>query len=622
MKLTLFNRFLRSCKLKKAALGLADLFLVGIALTVSLHLRFDWNVPEIYMGLLKYLLLPAILIHLAVFSLAGLYRRLWGYASVNELILIAVIVSIGTTGTYFYSLIFDLLLPRGVYVIHFILLFLLLGGSRISLQILHSILQKVHKYANQKKVLIIGAGDAGVMVARELKKLQGRLGTWVVGFVDDDSNKHRQIIQGVPVLGGREEIPRLVKEKGIDEIVLAIPSAPYSTLRHFLNLCSSLNVQMKKVPGIFEILEGKVRITHLKEVDIEDLLGRRPVKIDMQTIASYLANKTVLVTGAGGSIGSELCRQIVLTGPKKLLMLDHSEDGLFHIYRELEAKDLKFELCHLIRDVRNRSALENVFSAFLPDVVFHAAAYKHVPFMEGNVEEAVYNNILGSKNMMDLAEEYSTDRFVFISTDKAVNPSSVMGATKRVSEIYMQHRARNNGSCKFCAVRFGNVLGSRGSVVTIFREQIAAGGPVTVTHPDMTRYFMTIPEAVQLVIQAGALGQSGEIFVLDMEEQVKIIDLARDMIRLSGLQPGQDIEISFTGIRPGEKLYEELFSDREKLLRSQHERIFIAPDFQENETEAQFEMQRLNKRLGMDLSELLSLQDRRTTEWLQEMGAS
>ena len=607
--MTPMRRLLRSGRMRKVVLILIDVLLVSISLYASLFLRFDGSIPGLYLLRLEYLLLPAALIYLAVFLLAGFYRQMWRYASLNELVLIMVAVAVGTAGIYSYSFFLDLMLPRGVYVIQPILLCLLLGGSRISLRVLFSILHRLRKPPGKKNILIIGAGDVGVMVVRELKRIQDRLDTRVVGFIDDDRGKQGQIIQGLPVLGGREEIPRLVQEKDVQEIVIAIPSAPYSTLRHFLDLCSSLNVTMKTVPGVFDILQGKVKLTHLKEVEIEDLLRRPPVKVDMQAISGYLADRVVLVTGAGGSIGSELCRQITLMDPRKLLLLDHNEDGLFHIYRELQARHPQLETCQLIRDIRNRASLEKVFTAFSPDVVFHAAAYKHVPLMECNAEEAVSNNILGSKNMMDLAEAYRVDRFVYISTDKAVNPSSVMGATKRVSEMYMQHRARNNGSSKFCAVRFGNVLNSRGSVVTLFREQIAKGGPLTVTHPDMTRYFMTIPEAVQLVIQAGALGHHGEIFVLDMGEQVKIMDLARDMIRLSGLQPDRDIQIAFTGIRPGEKLYEELFNHREELMNSRHERIFIAPDSREKEFETQTELLKLGRKLEVDLMPLLSERD-------------
>ena len=619
------NWLLRSSnQFKQTVQLLMDVLLITAAVSVALFLRFEGNIPPLYLARLGFNLPPAVLIHLAVFFLFGLYRRLWRYASLHELKLIASAVFLGAVGTFAFGVFSGQMLPRSVYIIYCLLLLLLMGASRISLRILYGKLQENSRGGQRRNVLIIGAGDAGVMVARELKKLQERKEARVVGFIDDDSAKRGQFIQGIPVLGGREEIPRLVEEKQIQEVVFAIPSASYGTLRYYFELCSRQEVQMKTVPGLFDILEGKVSLSHLKEVEIEDLLRRPPVEVNTQAIAGYLANKTVLITGAAGSIGSELCRQVALMGPQKLLLLDNNEDGLFHIHRELESKNFDCKLYHLLRDVRDRSSLEKVFFTFRPEVVFHAAAYKHVPLMEFNAEEAVRNNILGSKHVMDLAEAYRVSRFVAISTDKAVNPSSVMGATKRVAEIYLQHRARHNGSCKFCAVRFGNVLGSRGSVVTLFREQIAKGGPVTVTHPAMTRYFMTIPEAVQLIIQAGALGDRGEIFVLDMGEPLKILDLAQDMIYLSGLQPGKDIEIAFTGIRPGEKLEEELFNERERFLRTEHQRIFIAPDCQENQSAAEQELQELGRRLDVDLKLLLLGLEKPAEKpaWLKEMGTN
>ena len=634
----LTDRLLRlSNQFKQTVQLLMDVFLVAAALTAALYLRFDWNIPLQYLGRLENLLLPAVLINLAIFVLFGLYRRLWRYASLYELKLILAAVCLGAAGTYGYSIISGQMLPRSVYIIYGLLLLLLLGGSRLSLRVLYGKLKRRPADRGRRNVLIIGAGDAGVQVAGELKKSQERRGARVVGFVDDDSAKQGQVIQGIPVLGGREAIPRLLEKQPIHEVVFAIPSASYGTLRHFFELCSRQEVQMKTVPGLFDILEGKVSLSHLKEVEIEDLLRRPPVEVDVEAISDYLANKTVLITGAAGSIGSELCRQVALMGPQKLLLLDNNEDGLFHIHRELESRNFDCKLYHLVGDVRDYPSLEKVFDTFRPDVVFHAAAYKHVPLMEYNAEEAVRNNVLGSKHVMDLAEAYRVSQCVAISTDKAVYPKSVMGTTKRVAELYLQHRARRNGSCSFCAVRFGNVLGSRGSVVTLFREQIAKGGPVTVTHPAMTRYFMTIPEAVQLIIQAGALGQRGEIFVLDMGEPLKILDLACDMIHLSGLQPWKDIEITYTGIRPGEKLAEDLFNEREAFLRTEHERIFIAPDCLDNELAAEQELKELGRRLEVDLKSLLGLQERaeqpgereRERErdrveqpaWLKEMGA-
>lgn len=593
-------------KFKQVVLVLGDAVLVGSSLYLALVLRFEGHIPFSFMSNFERLLWPAVLLNIFIFFVFGLYRRLWRYASVDELLLIFLAVGTGSTATFVLSLVLQLMLPRSVYIIFMGLLLILIGGSRFALRILVKYLKKIEgNIKAERPVLIVGAGDAGVMVAEELKKHQGMLGSRVVGFIDDDPNKQKQIIHGFPVLGRREEIPWVVEEKGVKEIIIAMPSVSSQQKRQIIDLCKELPVKLKIVPGIFEILGGRVSLSYLKEVEIEDLLKRDPVEVDIQEISGYLSGKRVMVTGAAGSIGTELCRQAASLGPLELLLLDKNENGIFHIHRELEEKTPGLKIIPLIRDIRDWPALKGVFQAYRPQVVFHAAAYKHVPLMEFNPEEAVKNNVLGTKNLVDLAESYATERFVFISTDKAVKPASVMGATKRAAEIYLQYRSRHNGKCAFCAVRFGNVLGSQGSVVPLFREQIAKGGPLTVTHPLMTRYFMTIPEAVQLVIQAGAFGEKGTIFILDMGEPVKILDLARDMILLSGLKPGKDIEIKFTGIRPGEKLFEELFNDKEKFVKTKHERIFIAPDILGGEEEIKKELQALSQIVKADLAALL-----------------
>ncbi len=589
---------------------MSDAVLIGASLFIALILRFDGNIPSNYMGNFESLLWPVIAIHILIFSAFGIYRRLWRYARVEELLLIVFSVGTGSAACYLFSTYFNLMLPRSVYIIYGVILLFFIGSSRFSLRVLAKYLKKMHGSNNgHRPLLIVGAGDAGVMVARELKKHESSLGTKLVGFIDDAPNKQKQVIYGLPVLGTRDELPEIVVEKGIKEIVIAIPSAPYSEQRKIINLCKELSVKLKIIPGVFEILGGQVNLTHLKEVEIEDLLQREQVQVDIQEISGYLSGKIVMVTGAGGSIGSELCRQVSLLGPQALLLLDHNENGIFYINRELAGESPKLKVYPLVRDVRDFQGLEAVFKNYRPQVIFHAAAHKHVPLMELNAEQAVQNNVLGTKNLVDLSERYGVERFVFISTDKAVNPASVMGATKRASEIYLQHRARQNGDCIFCAVRFGNVLGSQGSVVPLFKEQIARGGPLTVTHPEMTRYFMTIPEAVQLVIQAGALGEKGMIFILDMGEPVKIMDLAKDMIHLSGLQPGKDIEIKLTGVRPGEKLYEELFSDRENFMKTKHERIYIAPDTRLREEEVLKELSSLSEIVGTDLGLILGFKE-------------
>jgi FlaA1/EpsC-like NDP-sugar epimerase len=594
-------------RIKTRTFMLTDAVLVLTAIVLSVYLRFDWNVPSAWIGQLEKMLLPAVLINLVIFFLFGFYRRVWRYAGIDDLMLIALAVTSGLGGTYLYTL-YSGLLPRSSYIIAWFLLLFFVGGSRLTIRLLSGVLSKPIAKGMRKKALIVGAGEAGVLVARELKRHGAELEMKVVGYIDDSSEKQKQVIQGLPILGPRSDIPEIVEQKGIEEVIIAMPSAPYSVLQDVVGLCADLPVKIKTVPGIYEIITGQVSLKALKDVDIEDLLQRPPVKHDMEAVSEYLAGKTVLVTGAGGSIGSELCRQIAPMRPDKLVLLDHDENGIFYINLELADKYKNIEVVPLVRDIQFFDTLERVFIEHSPTVVFHAAAYKHVPLMEINMEEAIRNNIEGSKNLIDLAADFGVKRFVFVSTDKAVNPSSVMGTTKRAVEIYLQRKTKNCSSCVFCSVRFGNVLGSQGSVVLLFREQIARGGPVTVTHPDMKRYFMTIPEAVQLVIQAGALGRGGEIFVLDMGEPVKITDLARDMILLSGLKPEQDIKIEFTGLRPGEKLYEELFSDGENFAVTRHERIFIAPESDWKEEQVRRELEQLGERLnlGQGLIEIIN----------------
>jgi FlaA1/EpsC-like NDP-sugar epimerase len=394
-----------------------------------------------------------------------------------------------------------------------------------------------------------------------------------VGYVDDNRAKIGMRIRDLPVLGTREAIPRLVREHKVNEVLIAMPTAPGLAIREIKEICESLPVAFKTIPGMYELLDGRVKVSEIRDVQIEDLLRREPVRINAND-AFYLRSKTVLVTGAGGSIGSELCRQAAHRNPRHIVLLGHGENSIYRIHQELQGKFPSLTLTPTIADVRDKGRLHRIFQAHRPDVIFHAAAHKHVPLMELNVEEAVTNNVLGTCNVVEVAEQSGVERFVLISSDKAVNPANIMGATKRIAEMVVQDAARRTGH-NFAAVRFGNVLGSRGSVVPLFKRQIAAGGPVTVTHAEMERYFMTIPESVYLVLQAAALGHGGELFVLDMGEPVKIMDLARDLITLSGLQPDRDIEIKITGRRPGEKLQERLFLEGEDYETTQHEKIFV-----------------------------------------------
>lgn len=586
-------------KIKHFAMAVIDAALIVFALALGLYLRFDGNVPGTWIDRLETLLLPVIIINIVIYYLFGFYRRVWRYAGIDDLLIIAIAVSAGGAGAFLYSIVSDVYLPRSVYIIAWFLLLLMVGGFRLSVRLLSTYLNKPAGSGKKKKVLIVGAGEAGVLVARELKRHGDALQMKLIGFLDDDQSKQRQVIHGLPVIGRLSSLPEVVERRGIAEVVIAMPSAPYSTLQEIIGLCSNLQVKIKTVPGIYEILNGQVSINSLKEVEIEDLLRRPTVTVDLDSISSYLQDEIIMVTGAGGSIGGELCRQIAGLKPKKLILADHDENGIFYIHNELTRNWINLDTLPLVVDIKEKEALKKWISLVRPSVIFHAAAHKHVPLMEINSEEAVRNNIRGSMNIIDLAAQFGVKHFVFISTDKAVNPTSVMGTTKRVVEIYLQQKARSCSSCIYCAVRFGNVLGSQGSVVEIFKRQIAAGGPVSVTDPEMKRYFMTIPEAVQLVIQAGALGKGGEIFVLDMGEPVKIIDLARDMIILSGLKPEKDIRIEFTGLRPGEKLYEELFSDRESFGLTRHERIFIAPDTAFDSEEIRAELVRLGTKLGL-----------------------
>jgi len=557
-------------RLRIIVLMLFDALLVNLALYLSLYLRFDGDIPGTFYQ--SYLVLrPWFTITcLAFLYLFRIYHRMWQYASIGELY--GTIKAVSGSVLIVLILIYTGLLPilpRSVYIFTWLLMIVSIGGARLGWRILRQIIMR-EAVKSAKTALIVGAGDAGAMVARELKN-NSSMGLNPIGFVDDSATKQKLIMYGIPVLGTRVQIPELVTEYGIEDIIIAMPSAGGKTLRETMKICQQTQARLRIFSGSEDMLGDGRKI---RNIELEDLLRREPVKLDLDEIASYLANKVVLISGAGGSIGSELCRQVCRTGPQKLILLDCSENNLFDIENELKDDFKELDLVTELTDIKDRVKLQQVYANHHPQVVFHAAAYKHVPMMEKHPGEAIKNNILGSKNMAELADKYEVDTFVMISTDKAVNPTNVMGASKRITEMLIQE-LNAKSKTKFAAVRFGNVLGSRGSVIPTFKKQIEKGGPVTVTHPDMTRYFMTIPEAVQLVIQAGAMATGGEIFVLDMGEPVKIIDLASDLIRLYNYEPNRDIDIKFTGIRPGEKLYEELFTAREQMAATRHERIFI-----------------------------------------------
>ncbi|WP_206808384.1 polysaccharide biosynthesis protein [Paradesulfitobacterium ferrireducens] len=556
-------------------LMLVDAMLVNLAAFGSFYIRFEGDISAQDLSIYYHTAWAATLLYLAVFYVFGLYKRLWQYASTGELLSIVFAVTVGTGGTV--ALVYVLApqrVPHSVAALLWFTTVFLIGGSRFIWRILQENVFTPHVPGSQKQVLIVGAGDAGVMAARELKNRNFREGR-PVGFIDDAAKKQRLQLMGIPVLGTRRDIPRIVKGHNIDEVIIAMPSASGEAVREIVQICEKTGVDLKIMPGVINVLSGQVDAHPIREIQVEDLLGREPVELDLEQVAGYLTGETVLVSGGGGSIGSEICRQVTKFNPGKLIVVGHGENSVFDIEQELRSDYPGLDIVTEILDIKDRDKVQLVFQKHRPGVVFHAAAHKHVPLMERNPEEALKNNIVGSKNLAEAADAVKVKTFVLISTDKAVNPTSVMGTTKRVAEMIIQSMDKHSDT-RFVAVRFGNVLGSRGSVIPTFKKQIAKGGPVTVTHPEMVRYFMTIPEAAQLVIQAGAMAEGGEIFILDMGKPVKILDLARDLIRLSGFEPEVDIQIKFTGIRPGEKLYEELLTSEEGTTATKHKRIFVA----------------------------------------------
>lgn len=551
---------------------LVDAMLVNMGFCTALLLRFDGRIPRVYLeNFLE--MMPLITALVIVFLiLFKLYNRIWEYASLSEMFSIILATSC-SLGIIFVLSIGQVLpeLPKTVYVMAWVGINAFVGVSRLWWRLFRDYFARANN--SGRRVLIVGAGDAGVMLAREIQN-NPHLGLEAVAFVDDDERKKAKLLLGLPIIGDTRKISMLVEKMHIDEIIIAMPSVALEVQKEIIAKCKQSSASLKILPDIYSSIDGSV-MKRVRMVQMEDLLGRETTASDLDSICGYVQNRTVMVTGAGGSIGSELCRQLIRFQPRCLLLVDNCENNLFDIDNELQ--DLRTDTTVVPRliDTRNRVRLEKTFNEYRPQVIFHAAAFKHVPMMEMHPEEALENNVIGTRNVAEMADRYQSEVFILISTDKAVNPTSVMGASKRMAELVIKDINRNSKT-NYAAVRFGNVLGSRGSVIPTFMKQIEKGGPVTVTHPDMKRFFMTIPEAVQLVIQAGALARGGEIFVLDMGEQVRIADLAHDLIKLSGYRPGVDIEIAYSGIRPGEKMYEELFSGREEMAATRHERIFIS----------------------------------------------
>jgi len=558
-----------------------DAALIPLATLLAFTVRFEgasWPAPMV--GVAWTYILLATPLKLAVCVRMGLYGRLWRYAGVadmEQLLATAGFAAAGSAvvGAVVFPLtgLTPLRVPLSVLVLDAILGLLFLALPRLSVRLLQ---RRRHGACDGegRRVLIAGAGQAGGLIAKELRE-NPQLGLSAVGFVDDDRSKHGRRIDGVPVLGPLSSLPTLLRTNGIDEVVIAMPAAPGAVVREVLRAAQLAGVATRTVPGLFELISGRKSVSALRRVEIEDLLRREPIRTDLNQVRALATGETVLVTGAGGSIGGELCRQLARLEPARIVALGRGENSIFELLQDLTRTFPTVDVQPVIADVRDVASLRDVFRRYRPHSVFHAAAHKHVPLMEQNVGEAVLNNVLGTANVVRLAAEFGTENFVLISTDKAVRPTSIMGATTRPAETTVQDVARRSGAA-YVSVRFGNVLGSRGSVVPTFLRQIEAGGPLTVTHPEMRRYFMTIPEAVQLVLQAGALGQGSETFVLDMGEPVRIADLAADLIRLSGFEVGTDIEIQFTGVRPGEKLYEELFFSTECAAPTVHPKILRA----------------------------------------------
>ncbi|MCI1944333.1 polysaccharide biosynthesis protein [Clostridium luticellarii] len=557
-----------------------DIFFLIISLYFALLLRFDFSIPPEYMIFLKLSIIPVVVITLIFNKIFNLYNSIWKYASVEELVSIVYSVSLANLIFIIYSYLINYKFlenryyrfPYTVHIIFWILSVLALGGIRFIYRLSEDS-KGEYKSSKDKRLLIVGAGDASAMLIREIKKHKN-FNYNIIGLIDDDRSKKKKLINGIKVLGGRDQIQRICREANIEEIIIAMPSADIKTKRKIINICKTTKCKLKTLPGIYEMIDGNVSISKLRDVNIEDLLGREEVKLNNENINRYIKGKVILVTGGGGSIGSELCRQIARFEPKLLLIFDIYENNVYDVQMELNYKYPKLNKKIIIGSIRDEDRLTDIFEKYRPQVVFHAAAHKHVPLMENNPAEAVKNNIIGTYNVLKCCNKFNVEKFVQISTDKAVNPTNVMGASKRFCEIMVQ--AFDEASkTEYVAVRFGNVLGSNGSVIPLFKKQIAHGGPVTVTHPEINRFFMTIPEAAQLVIQAGAIAHGGEIFVLDMGKPVKIVDLAKDLITLSGYEPGVDIKIKYTGLRPGEKLYEELLMNEVALTSTEHDKIFV-----------------------------------------------
>jgi len=571
--------FQKTAKSRMIFFIICDIILISLSVFLAFFLRFEGQIPSRYFLNIEWIIFFSLLITLPIFYFLKLYAFSWTYVSTTELISLVKATGLSfliLTAVFFISRDHPIFsgFPRSTLFITYFFIFILCGGVRFTKRVYLQILQGGKK-EEKERTLIVGAGDAGEQIIRSILSFPNTP-YYPIGFIDDNPTKQGIIIHGLKVLGKIDEIPQIVENKGVDGLIIALPSAGPKAIRRAVEMGRRAGLKkIKIIPSITEIIDGEVSLGTLRKVEVEDLLGREPVSLYTKSVEKFIKNKTVLITGAAGSIGSELCRQVAKFRPSQLLLLDQDETGIFNIFNELEDKSPKLKVFSIIADIQDKEKIEQIFNKFKPNIIFHAAAYKHVPLMEEHPDEAVKNNIFGTKIVAEAALRNRVENFIFISTDKSVNPTSVMGATKRVGEMICQV-LNKKGPTKFISVRFGNVLNSRGSAIPIFREQIKRGGPVEITHPEMKRYFMLTSEACLLVMEAGAIGQGGEVFVLDMGEPIKILDLAKEMIRLSGFEPDKDIPIVFTGVRPGEKLFEEILTAEEGTIATQNQKIFIA----------------------------------------------
>lgn len=575
-----------------------DALLISAAFFATVFFRHDTTLHPAYINQYFGTVVIVTVIKISIFYLFNFYKSLWEYASIDELIEIALGVTVSNAIIFILFTFTGNAIPFAMHLQITILEITFIGSSRFFYRSLRRLRNGIETDKTQTRVLIIGAGAAGVMILKELRN-HNSLNLKPVAFIDDDPNKTGKVINGIKVIGNRDCIRDSVEKYNIDEIIIALPSAELSVRREIVRLCKEASVKTRILPGMYELIGGSININQIRDVQIEDLLGRGEIKLDLKDIDEFISEKTVMITGGGGSIGSELARQVARYRPKLIVLIDVYENNLYDIQNELLRKHSKIKIITLIASVRDKRSIRKLIDKYRPEIIFHAAAHKHVPLMESNPSEAVKNNIFGTLNLVQAADAFRVKKFVLISTDKAVNPTNVMGATKRVAEkIIMSYNGLSE--TEFVAVRFGNVLGSNGSVIPLFKKQISEGGPVTVTDERVIRYFMTIPEACQLVLQAGSMATGGEIFVLDMGEPVKIIDLAKDLIKLSGFEPYTDIPIKIVGLRPGEKLFEELLVKSPKLTSTRNSKIFIEEPEEYNFYELLVNLEKLREYLDME----------------------